>query len=48
MRLRSKDFSVAFIVKAKFLTTAVMKEWSFVPFEGLVAPMNLNRRMVVI
>lgn len=47
-RLRKKDFSIIFIVKAKFLTMAVIKEWSFARFEGLVAPMNLSRRMVVI
>lgn len=42
--LRNKDFRVIFIVKAKFLTIAM---WPFAHFEGLVAPMNLNRRMMV-
>jgi len=37
-RLSNKDFSVMFIVKAKFLTMAVIKEWSFACFEGLVHP----------
>lgn len=41
-RFRKKDFSIIFIVQAKFLTTAMIKEGPFVSFEVLVAPMNLK------
>lgn len=41
-RFRKKVFGIIFIVKAKFLTTAMIKEGPFVRFEGLVTPMNLK------